>query len=93
MTVSNMIGNSGVPVKNQFIISDENSITFKSYESNIVRIDYNTKITYLDKNFYDFSNTTRKYRNLFLNIDSKQFKENLKNGLYQLVDLNKKGNS
>ena len=67
MKVKNMTSTNGNKVANQFIIMDEehNTITFQSYESEIVRIDYhNETITvYPD---YDYSKTTGKYRNKFM---------------------------
>lgn len=68
MKVKNMRSNNGNKVANQFIIMDEehNTITFQSYNSTIVCIDYhNETITIFPD--YDYSMTTGKYRNKFMN--------------------------
>ena len=67
MKVRNMRSNNGNKVANQFVITDDvhNTITFQSYESEIIRIDYHTEtITVFPK--YDYSTTTGKYRNKFM---------------------------
>lgn len=67
MKVKNMRSNNGNRIANQFIITDEerNTITFQSYDSTIVRIDYhNGTITVFEN--YDYSVTTGKYRNKFM---------------------------
>ena len=67
MKVRNMRSANGNKVTNQFIIIDEehNTITFQSYESEIVRINYhNETITVFPH--YDYSVTTGKYRNKFM---------------------------
>ena len=67
MRVKNMKSNNGNRVPNQFIITDEehNTITFQSYNSEIIRIDYsNETITVFPD--YDYSVTTARYRNKFM---------------------------
>ena len=67
MKVKNMRSNNGNKVANQFIITDEehNTITFQSYDSEIIRIDYhNGTITVFEN--YNYSVTTGKYRNKFM---------------------------
>lgn len=62
--VKQMIGNSGNPVANQFIISDNRGNTyFQSYNTVIAKRDRNGHVT-LDKNNWQYSNTTIKYRNI-----------------------------
>lgn len=67
MKVKNMTSNNGNKVANQFIIIDEehNTITFQSYDSEIVRIDYHNETITIFPN-YDYSITTGKYRNKFM---------------------------
>ena len=43
---------------------------------------------YLDKNAWDYSNTTSRYRKLYLNEDTKTTKEKIKKAIYILEDLN-----
>ena len=84
---TNMISNKGNKIANQFIIYTTEGSIFQSYNSTIVKIE-NGK-TYLDLNKWDYSKTTGKYRNIFLNENKKQTEEKIKNGEYILTDLNK----
>ena len=86
-TVTNMVSNRGNKIANQFIIYTTEGSIFQSYNSTIVKIE-NGK-TYLDINKWDYSKTTGKYRNIFLNENKKQTEEKIKNGEYILTDLNK----
>ena len=81
-----MIDNNGRSVKNQFIIRDNNAVYFQSYNSIIIKQE-NGK-TYLDVNYWDYSNTTGKYRNLFLGETIKETRAKIKKGTYILTDLN-----
>ena len=75
-------------VKNQFIITDENGNTFfQSYDSVICKRDKSGNIT-LDLNFWDYSNTTGKYRNLFLGETKAETQAKIDAGVYELVNLN-----
>jgi len=95
MKVTNNFG-----VRNQYVLSEKgrgangNFITrevFQSYDSNIAE-----RITWadgrvdvkLDNVYWDYSNTTRKYRNRFLNETGEQIKAKIKSGVYQLTNLN-----
>jgi hypothetical protein len=71
--------------KNQFIIEMEKGIIFQSYNSIIVVQTKNK--TYLNKEFWDYSKTTGKYRNLFLKETKEVIKKKIESGLYQLIDL------
>ena len=57
-------------------------IVKKDYESDQVKI-------YLDQKYWNYSNTTGKYRNIFLGETIKDTKAKIKNGTYILTDLNK----
>jgi len=100
MNVKNMTSSNGNKVANQFIVTDENGNKFfQSYKSVIAKRYYphqasednfNTvpnKIE-LDQKYWNFSNTTSKYRNKFLNETTKQTMAKIKSGEYKLVDLN-----
>ena len=63
MIISNLINKQGNAVKNQFIITEDNKITFQSYNSKIVARE-GTWITFYPD--YNYSITTAKYRNKFL---------------------------
>ena len=65
MKVKNMTSANGNKVANQFIIEDDNKVTFQSYNSEIVTIDYNAKIITVGYD-WDYSTTTGKYRNMFM---------------------------
>ena len=89
MKVQNMESNrSNRPVANQFIITDGNVEYFQSYKTIIAKKDYLTGITTIDKN-NPYSKTTSKYLYQFVGTDSKQFKTKLRDGKYQIADLNK----
>ena len=85
--VQNMTSNRGNKIANQFIIYTDTGSIFQSYNSTIVKIDSGK--TYLDKNTWDYSKTTGKYRNIFLNETKKDTEEKIKSGQYILTDLNK----
>ena len=68
MRVYNMESSrTGRPVANQFVIVDDdaNKMTFQSYESMIVEIDWQNSIVTFGKD-WNYSITTSKYRNEFL---------------------------
>ena len=71
---------------NQFIISTPDADYFQSYES-LIAMRTENKI-YLDINYWDYSTTTGKYRNIFLNENKKLTETKIKNNTYLLVDLN-----
>jgi hypothetical protein len=88
--VSQMTGRSGRPVANQFIIFDSEATYFQSYNTVIVKTCFEDgeRVTYLDRNAWDYSVTTSKYRNQFLGCDTAQVKRRIKDGTYRLTDLN-----
>ena len=101
MKVSNMTSNKGNKIANQFIIYDDNNNKyFQSYKSIIAKIENNdvieniginyqrNKKVYLDKNYWDYSVTTGKYRNIFLNETKKETEKKIKDGVYTLTNLN-----
>lgn len=86
MQVSNMYSNNGNKVANQFIITDGVTDYFQSYNSMIVkRIDDQV---YLDEHYWNYSVTTSKYRNMFLNETTKETQKKIKDGVYILTNLN-----
>lgn len=103
MKVSNMTNSRGNSVPNQFIITGTmkrlsykkysriiDGTMFQSYDSNIAFIaDFrNDNTVFLDKNYWDYSATTGKYRNQFLNETKKETQAKIDSGVYKLVDLN-----
>ena len=88
MKVYNMVSSKGNKIANQFIINDEyNNQLFQSYNS-IVAKRYTNGMVELDKNFWNYSKTTSKYRNMFLNETNQETNFKVKIGVYKLVDLN-----
>ena len=100
MKVTNMTSPNGNKIPNQFYLSEEGygangnfklHEIFQSYDSIIVeryiwkdgRID-----TKLDAMYWDYSKTTAKYRNQFLNETTAETKAKIKSGEYTLTNLN-----
>ncbi len=86
--VENITNKNGRKIPNQFIIETNKKIYFQSYNSIIVKKEKG-KI-YLDVNYWDYSLTTGKYRNLFLGEDKKTTERKIKEGVYILTNLNGK---
>jgi len=85
--VSNMSSeSSGREVANQFIIDTPDGQYFQSYGA-IIAFQNHTGI-YLDKNMWDYSVTTGKYRNQFLGENIAETRKKIKSGKYKLIDLN-----
>ena len=88
MKVYNMVSSKGNKIANQFIINDEyNNQLFQSYNS-IVAKRYTNGMVELDKNCWNYSKTTSKYRNMFLNETNQETNYKVKIKVYKLVDLN-----
>ena len=94
MKVENMTSNKGNKIANQFIITDEenNRQVFQSYETVIAmkqfcEIEQKEVIT-LDREKWDYSVTTGKYRNLFLGETKKETQAKINSGEYFLDNLN-----
>lgn len=78
---------TGNPIANQFEIYTDKGVYFQSYRSIIAFKPYNGK-TQLDEYYWDFSRTTSKYRNEFLNEGIQETRKKIKNKEYKLVNLN-----
>lgn len=88
--VRNMTNKNLRQVPNQFIIYDkENGIEyFQSYAATIVKNVPNDGI-YLDKHYWDYSNTTGRYRNQYLGDSGiAETRKKIADGTYKLADLN-----
>ena len=92
MTVKPMLTPNGNVAKNQFEIFDERLMTtyFQSYDSIIIKMKFHKgmRSIYLDKNLWDCSKTTGKYRNIFLGETKKETLKKIKSGEYILTNLN-----
>ena len=79
---------SNKEVANQFIITLQNGITvFQSYNS-IICVKANNEI-YLDYDRWNYSRTTSRYRNQFLNETTVETVKKIGLGQYACVHLNK----
>ncbi|MGD0341290.1 MAG: hypothetical protein ABSA76_06255 [Bacteroidales bacterium] len=76
------------PVKNQFVIRTSQGTFFQSYRSVIAFRPFGGGKIQIDKDYWDYSKTTGKYRNQFLNETRKETEEKIKNGVYLLKSLN-----
>ena len=89
MKVSNMYSSNGNKVANQFVITlPENVTVFQSYNT-VIAQNRNGEIV-LDSKALEYSATTTKYLKQFLNTSDskKQIQSKIKNGFYQVEDLN-----
>lgn len=84
--VRSMTSRSGRAVANQFTISTDKGSFFQSYNTIIVFRGHDK--VYLDINAWDYSRTTGKYRNIFLNEDKGTTEQKIKSGEYTLINLN-----
>lgn len=71
---------------NHQIIKTEEAVFFTSYNVFISKIE-NGQI-YLDAEKWNFSKTTAKYRNQFLDEDTKTTAQKIEKGIYILTNLN-----
>ena len=100
MKVRNLTGRTGREVANQFIITgDGNEMSgnaveyFQSYKTVIAKRDkfragVPSRQVWLDKNSWDYSTTTGKYRNQFLGETKAETQKKIDSGEYVLTDLN-----
>lgn len=72
--------------KNQFIISNDGITYLQSYDSIIVKQE-GGHVT-LDSRYWDYSNTTGKYRNRFLGETKRDTQRKIDSGEYELANLN-----
>lgn len=81
-----MTSRNGNDIPNQFIIRTDEGTYFQSYRS-IIAFKSNGEVT-LDRNKWDYSVTTGKYRNQFLGETKKETQAKIDSGVYKLTDLN-----
>ena len=89
MIIQNMTSQNGNKVANQFIVTlPENVTVFQSYNT-VIAQNRNGEIV-LDSKALEYSATTTKYLKQFLgtNESKKQLQDKIKNGFYQVEDLN-----
>lgn len=88
-----MTSSRGNKVPNQFIIEDTDNamIYFQSYNTIIAKRDLGDGTypeIYLDREKWDYSRTTGKYRNQFLGESKAETQKKIDSGEYILTDLN-----
>lgn len=89
MKVRNLVSErSGRGVANQFIIKTDYATYFQSYDSIIARRENRTGKISIDKNYWNYSSTTSKYRNQFLNETTEETQKKIDDNTYILCDLN-----
>jgi len=86
--VRNMISNAGNSVPNQFIITTPEGRYFQSYYSTIAFKPFGDDKIELDKDTWDYSNTTSKYRRMFLNEGIDETRAKIESKEYKLTNLN-----
>jgi len=86
--VRNFTSNSGREVANQFLLSSKTHEFFQSYASVIAKRNLKTGEVTLDKNYWDYSVTTGKYRNQFLGEGIAETRAKIDSKEYKLADLN-----
>jgi hypothetical protein len=87
--VENITSSRGKKIANQFIIKTDKGQFFKSYDS-VIAFKPNDPMQpiELDCIKWNYSRTTSKYRNIFLNCDTKDIKQMTKNGDLIFINLN-----
>ena len=99
MKVKNMLSTNARTVPNQFIITDEGRGALGNFTKREVFQSYATVIAVrtfwpdetrieLDRDAWDYSVTTGKYRNIFLGEKKPETERKIKSGEYILTDLN-----
>ncbi len=88
--VKNMTSSNGNKISNQFIINDykNQKEIFQSYKSIIAIKDLKKDKIYLDSYYWNYSVTTGKYRNIFLNEKKNETQKKINSKEYILKDLN-----
>tara|TARA_R100000458_G_C8202989_1_gene192931 strand:+ start:343 stop:891 length:549 start_codon:yes stop_codon:yes gene_type:complete len=85
--VRHFTGQTGRPIPNQYMLYLDDCVVFQSYKSVIAK-KFNDGSVLLDRKYWCWSNTTGKYRNIFLGEDMRATEKKIKSGEYRLTDLN-----
>ena len=89
MHVSNMKRDNGNVIPNQFIIEDdEGNLFFQSYDVVVAKIQAKGEWAWLDRDKWNYSPTTARYRNQFLRLTTKETEQKIASGEIILIDLN-----
>ena len=87
MRVSNMISSRGNQVPNQFEIYTRKGRYFQSYQTTIAFVNKKGQV-FLDTEAWTYSETTGRYRNIFLGEKIAETRARIKSGEYKLKNLN-----
>ena len=85
--VRQMTGRTGRPVANQFLITTPEGVYFQSYKT-VIAFREDSGKTWLDRDHWDYSVTTGKYRNHFLGMNKAETQKAIEAGDIGLVNLN-----
>ena len=90
MTISTFNTKGGNTAKNQRIEYYPDYTLFVSYNTVIVKTTFEDgiRVTYLDEHYWNYSATTRNYRNQFLGEKTKETEKKINAGIYKLTNLN-----
>lgn len=67
---------------------DDGTRIFRSYLSNVCRIDPDGTI-YHDEYYWNYSRTTTKYLKEFLQMNIEQIHANIRAGIFKIIELNR----
>jgi hypothetical protein len=81
ITVENMTSNNGNKIANQFLIQADDGLYFQSYNSMIAHKALDGTVTLGED--WNYSVTTGKYRNIFLNEKLAETQKKLDSGIYK----------
>lgn len=89
MKIETMLSDAGNPVVNQQIIKAEEGRYFQSYQSIVAFIPKDPQAkTVLDRETWNISKTTAKYRSKFLSEATHETRKKIGLGIYVLGNLN-----
>ena len=90
MTTSTFTTKGGNVAKNQSIEFHSDYTLFVSYDTVIVKTTFvdGERVVFLDEEYWNYSATTRNYRNEFLGENTKETQKKIDAGIYKLTNLN-----
>ena len=86
-----MLTSNGKPAKDQYVLTyEDGSTAFESYGTLIAHrpVNYPKQPIRLDRDAWNYSITTARYRNRFLGEATAETRKRIKNGQYELAALN-----
>ena len=86
VSVRNMKGRTGKAIPNQFVITTDDATYFQSYNTVIAKLSQGQTVL---SPSWDYSKTTGKYRNIFLQETRQETERKIKDGTYKIAELGK----